>query len=266
VLKVSSQSETLPASGNPPAKRSTTKGDNRAALQEIIERSLGSVATPHILEAGCGSVTNIKFPGESHITGIDISRRELEANRILSERVVGDLQTYEFPADTFDLIVCWDVLEHLPLPEKALEHFTVALKPGGLLLIKVPNRDSVKATAVRFTPYWFHRMVYKMLYGRRFGSPGVIPFPTFFRASMGRRGLMEFATRKGLGVECFHMYESKIQYRFRNKVGIGDRLMTSFEWLVRIFTLGKLSLIQSECTYLYRKSLDPVLAGDNALS
>lgn len=261
-----SQDKAPPASENPPAKRWTTKGDNRAALQEIIHRRLSSIITPHILEAGCGSVTNITLPAHSHITGLDISRRELEANKILAYRIVGDLQIYQFPPATFDLIVCWDVLEHLPFPEKALERFAGALKPGGLLLIKVPNRDSVKATAVRFTPYWFHRTVYKMLYGRRFGSPGVIPFPTFFRASMGSRGLMEFATRSKLTVECAHRYESKIQYRLRNQLRIGDGLTTFFDWLVRMLTLGKLSLLQSESTYLFRKKADSTPAVEKGLS
>ncbi len=227
---------------------------DRAGLERLIASTLSGLTTaPRILEAGCGSVTNIKLPAESQITGLDISQRELDANRILSERIVGDLQTYEFPADTFDLIVCWDVLEHLPRPEMALERFVGALKPGGLLLIKIPNRNSVKATIVRLTPYWFHCLVYRGLYGHRFGSPGVIPFRTFFRRAIGPHRLEAFAKQKELCTELCQMFESKIQLRFREKLGIGDRLITIGEWFVRIVSFGRLTLILSECTYVFRK-------------
>lgn len=220
---------------------------------------------PRVLEAGCGSVTNINLPPNSHVTGIDISQHELDANRILSQRIVADLQSYQFPADTFDLIVCWDVLEHLPSPEMALERFVSALKPGGLLLIKIPNRDSVKATVVRLTPYWVHRFVYKLLYGHRFGSPGVTPFRTFFRRSIAPSQLAAFAREKKLRTELCQMYESKIQRRFRESVGIGDRLTAIGDWFIRFFSFGRLTLIHSECAYVFRKNVVLVCSSDVAL-
>jgi 2-polyprenyl-3-methyl-5-hydroxy-6-metoxy-1,4-benzoquinol methylase len=41
--------------------------------------------------------------------------------------------------EPFDAIVCADVLEHLPQPDRLLERLRTWLKPGGLLLISIPN-------------------------------------------------------------------------------------------------------------------------------
>ena len=52
-------------------------------------------------------------------------------NSVVSVKIVGDVQTYPLPENSFDLIVCWDVLEHLEFPQAALERVFDATKPGG---------------------------------------------------------------------------------------------------------------------------------------
>jgi SAM-dependent methyltransferase len=49
----------------------------------------------------------------------------------------------ELPADldTFDLVVCFEVLEHIDEPEAALDRLAAALAPDGLLVVSSPNRD-----------------------------------------------------------------------------------------------------------------------------
>ncbi len=41
-------------------------------------------------------------------------------------------------------------------------------KPGGLLIIVVPNALSVKGLATKFTPLWFHHLFYKYIYKRTY--------------------------------------------------------------------------------------------------
>lgn len=50
------------------------------------------------------------------------------------------------PAETFDLILMLDVLEHLPEPAIALEHARRLLNPGGRLLITVPALNALWTT------------------------------------------------------------------------------------------------------------------------
>ena len=45
--------------------------------------------------------------------------------------------------EPFDAVVAGDVLEHLPEPERALELLRPLLKPGGILLVSLPNVANV---------------------------------------------------------------------------------------------------------------------------
>lgn len=52
--------------------------------------------------------------------------------------VVDDLVTYR-EADTFDLVVCVDVMEHILEDEQVLANYAASLKPGGMLIISTPS-------------------------------------------------------------------------------------------------------------------------------
>jgi SAM-dependent methyltransferase len=45
-----------------------------------------------------------------------------------------------FPPETFDLVCCWDVLEHVQEPRQVLSEAGRVLRPGGVLLLTVMNR------------------------------------------------------------------------------------------------------------------------------
>jgi SAM-dependent methyltransferase len=49
----------------------------------------------------------------------------------------------EFPADAFGAITLFHVLEHQPDPIAVLERFGQWLAPGGVLVVEVPNLDSL---------------------------------------------------------------------------------------------------------------------------
>ena len=48
-----------------------------------------------------------------------------------------------FPENSLDGLILADVLEHLPAAWDALAQFTRAVKPGGWVVISVPNMQSV---------------------------------------------------------------------------------------------------------------------------
>jgi SAM-dependent methyltransferase len=52
--------------------------------------------------------------------------------------VVDDLVTYREP-DTFDLVVCVDVMEHILEDEQVLANYAASLKTGGMLIISTPS-------------------------------------------------------------------------------------------------------------------------------
>mgnify|MGYP000610224747 CR=1 FL=1 len=56
-----------------------------------------------------------------------------------SHVVQGDGTLLSFTDNTFDYIVCSEVLEHVPERNKMLAEFARVLKPGGILIITTPN-------------------------------------------------------------------------------------------------------------------------------
>lgn len=58
--------------------------------------------------------------------------------------LAGDALSLPFATDSFDAVICSEVLEHIPDYEGALREIARVLKPGGVLAVSVP----------RFGPEW----------------------------------------------------------------------------------------------------------------
>src|SRR6266849_4277092 len=103
-------------------------------MQVVVDCTLSKRENVKILEAGCGSYSYVRVPEHtsSYSVGIDISEEQLNRNTVVDEKIVGDLETYQFAPSQFDLIICWWVLEHLSHPERALDSFVRASKDGGI--------------------------------------------------------------------------------------------------------------------------------------
>jgi SAM-dependent methyltransferase len=181
-------------------------GDFVANLQEFLDKKLDSIKRIDILEAGCGSLQKITFKKEINITGIDISQKQLDRNVYLNKKILGDLEKYNFGDNKFDLIICWDVLEHLSNPKLALDNMANALKPGGLMVLKLPNLMSFKGLFTRFTPHGVHVLYYKLVYKQpNAGKDDTGPFKTFLRFAVAPNSLKRYARSKGLNVVRFEL-------------------------------------------------------------
>ena len=184
-------------------------GHEITRLQEFVDNFLGSQSNINILEAGCGSASLLQFERtRCSLVGIDISEKQLQRNTSLDKKILGDIQFYDFPASTFDIIICMDVLEHLPQPELALRNFYQGLKKGGIIVLKLPNVLSSKGLITKYTPYWFHLFFYKFIYREKnAGKDDVGPFPTYLKFCITPKAIRNFALNRGAEVVYYDAYD-----------------------------------------------------------
>lgn len=60
-----------------------------------------------------------------------------------SEHIQGDVQSLPYSPDTFDVIVSYETIEHVPNPEEALREFNRVLKDGGNVFMSVPYKEDI---------------------------------------------------------------------------------------------------------------------------
>ena len=112
---------------------------------DVVAMIEGSVAT--LLDVGCGSgATALKIgevTGASFVAGIEFQGEAADrAVQRLDRVVVGnveELPVQTFEPDSFDLIVCADVLEHLVDPGETLAMLRTWLKKDGRLVVSMPH-------------------------------------------------------------------------------------------------------------------------------
>jgi SAM-dependent methyltransferase len=174
--------------------------DSLLAVHDVLYRELppGRLA---IYEAGGGSCSVLPpdMLNRSKVTVVDIDEDQVRNNTYADEAILGDVQTYRFARETFDLVICYNVIEHLPNVDAALLNFRDALKRGGMILIGAPNPRSLSGVVTKYSPHWFHVWFYRHIRGiRDAGLPGEPPFPTFFHPLVTLPRLEAFAAANGL--------------------------------------------------------------------
>lgn len=110
-----------------------------------------------LLDLGCssgaflGSLDRNKWK----LFGIEISAEAAKAAKAATgaEIFVGDIMDAPFPANSFDAITCFDVLEHVYNPRLVLEKVQYWLKPSGVFYTLLPNIDSGESRL--FGSYWY---------------------------------------------------------------------------------------------------------------
>jgi len=97
-----------------------------------------------VIELGCGAGQTLLGAREagkaSEIVGIDIIDR-LPQHDLLTRYYQGDIDTLplDMEHESFDVALCADILEHLVDPWSTLRRLSLLLKPGGTLIVSLPN-------------------------------------------------------------------------------------------------------------------------------
>jgi 2-polyprenyl-3-methyl-5-hydroxy-6-metoxy-1,4-benzoquinol methylase len=117
------------------------------ALRALIPETLKNYKA---IDIGCGEGLYFKFlknSGASIVVGADSSQKILDIcknNNTFSTTVCVDItKNIPFNDNTFDVLICLGLIEHMENPHKILNEFHRLLKPGGILILEMPNKMNI---------------------------------------------------------------------------------------------------------------------------
>ncbi len=115
-----------------------------------------------VLDAGCGvgyGSAMLARAGAAEVIGLDLSARAVESAAqgapANASFVAGDIHALPFDAGRFDVVVCFEVIEHVEGQDEVIVELARVLAPNGVLAISSPNRDVYPAG----NPHHLHEYV-----------------------------------------------------------------------------------------------------------
>jgi SAM-dependent methyltransferase len=96
---------------------------------------------PRLLDVGCGTGGTLdEVRDEGELWGVDVAREALEFCRQRGHRGLGQctVEALPFAADSFDVALCCDILEHLDDDRAGLAEVLRVLRPGGIAIVTLP--------------------------------------------------------------------------------------------------------------------------------
>jgi len=154
----------------------------RAALQRQFETPRligppGSLDGKRVLEIGCGRGVGVEILlslGAEQVTGFDLDPKMIALAQTRLEKYgdrarvfVGDSETIDAPDDSFDAVVDYGVIHHIPYWQQALKEIARVLKPGGMFYFE----DLLKGLISTWpAPLFFDHPQATQFYGGEFRS------------------------------------------------------------------------------------------------
>lgn len=123
---------------------------------KLINRHFTHTDPISILEVGTGSgffllSVHDVFPA-AELTGIEYDERLLQTTRQrapFAECLQGNAEKFDLLPRKFDVVVSFQVIEHLYDPSAMLARISQHLKPNGLLILTTPNLDGLGARIMK---------------------------------------------------------------------------------------------------------------------
>jgi len=147
----------------PPADPAQSSDGERPSEERFVPETMGGliqaehegryrwaatvVAGREVLDAGCGvgyGTEMLAEAGASRVVGLDVSPEAVEdavfRAGAIGQFEVGDLERMPFSPGSFDVVVCFEAIEHVNRRELALDELRRVLRRDGLLILSSPNR------------------------------------------------------------------------------------------------------------------------------
>lgn len=216
-------------------------GEEMVLLESYLRQQVRPGQVLQILEAGCGREWYFRMEGIiCELTGVDLDATALDARQHyrqdLAHSIVADLRTVTLEPNSFDIIYNAFVLEHIQGASQVLDNFARWLRPGGILIVRVPDRHSVHGFLARHAPHWAQVLYYRWAWRYKdAGKPGFAPYPTVYDEVVSAKGLRDFCAKHGLIIKVELGVGS-----YRRGHGIIKILTPYLARLISVISLGKL--------------------------
>jgi SAM-dependent methyltransferase len=207
-----------------------------------------------VLDVGCNVGESLRWAhaqGIERLRGLDINPAAVEA-ALQNLRGFADVQVAHssadeipFPDGSADLVLCLEVLEHIPaeLRPRAIREMARVLAPGGRLLLTVPHRGAfafLDPENMRFRLPAVHRLLARHVggAGKERGyvgqKHGVVPHHHFTRAEI--EGLLgphfRIVAMRGRGLLLFPIC-TWLQWPFYRRQRLRSRTFRFLDWLMQ---------------------------------
>jgi SAM-dependent methyltransferase len=222
--------------------------------------SLGRPAS--LLQAGYGAPLAELGVGELEAAGLPVSVTVTDTDHPLirqalydtaqgtaadyADVLLGDLRTVGIPPRAFDVVYCARLLERIEHVELVLDRLVSALRPGGLLLIRIHDRQTASALLDRILPSPLRKALWKRF---RPGVPG--PFPAVYEKTVTERGIASYVLMRGL-VIAQHNAQRSLPATPR-RISSSVRIVCA---VISLLTRGRFGNTHDELLYVIRKPQD----------
>jgi ubiquinone/menaquinone biosynthesis C-methylase UbiE len=133
---------------------------NKQVRDQWLAQALARIpAGQRILDAGAGELQYKPLCSHLHYVSQDFAQYDGTGDQIGLQTgswdqsrldIISDITQIPEPDNSFDAVMCVEVLEHLPEPVAALRELSRLLRPGGLLIVTAPFNS-----LTHFAPYFF---------------------------------------------------------------------------------------------------------------
>jgi len=225
-----------PGSANPFIEDELWAGLEQST-QAIVARHLPAGSS--ILDVGVGLGRLLDPLKQFDRYGVDISQDYLLRARDVGIQVAfARAEELPFDDSVFDAVVACDVLEHVLDLNAVCREMLRVLKPGGLLVVRVPNLEDLSVYLREDLPYEFIHLRnfdlagLRLLFGKIFGmvfAEGSAVGPFLQGAARLRLQLLPEATRKIMATMAPSLPQGPAALRLNHAFGISEEQIC--EWM-----------------------------------